>query len=86
MEEIKQLSVDVIERIKDLTIRIIKEQESLINKLISDEELKQRYKKKGLCKECKQPNIGFEYVTFNGISKFGLAEIMMMISLFRKRN
>ena len=31
----------------------------LIDKLISNEELRERYKKHGLCKECKQPNTGF---------------------------
>src|SRR5581483_10747047 len=30
--------------------------------------------------------VGVEYVTFNGISKIGLAETMMLIGLFEKRN
>ena len=66
MEEIK-LSNDVIEQIKDFGhddygdysyLRLTKEQELLIDKLILNEELKERYKKHGLCKECKQPNTG----------------------------
>ena len=56
MEEIKQLSDDVIEQIKDFKYRdLTKEQESLIDKLILDEELKKCYKWHGLCDECKQP-------------------------------
>ena len=56
MEEIKQLSNDVIEQIKDFKYRnLTEEQESLIDKLILDDELKQRYKLYGLCDECKQP-------------------------------
>src|SRR2546429_8439401 len=55
MEEIK-LSDDVIEQIKDFNIRYLtEEQKLLIDKLILNEELKVRYKKNGLCKECKQP-------------------------------
>src|SRR5579871_4988730 len=37
---------------------LTEEQESLIDKLILDEELRERYKKYHLCKECKQPNTG----------------------------
>jgi hypothetical protein len=56
MEEI-QLSNDVIEQIKNFNHqKLTKEQELLIDKLISNEELKEYYKKCGLCKECKQPN------------------------------
>src|SRR5579862_7312339 len=56
MEEIK-LSDDVIEQIKDFNFeRLTEEQELLIDKLILNEELKNRYKNYGLCKECKQPN------------------------------
>src|SRR3984885_13179063 len=56
MEEIK-LSDDVFEQIKDFNnYDLTKEQELLIDKLILNEELKKRYKKYGLCKECKQPN------------------------------
>src|SRR5438876_11238343 len=58
MEEIK-LSDDVFEQIKDFDYRYLtEEQELLIDKLILNEELKERYKKNGLCKECKQPNTG----------------------------
>ena len=55
MKEIKQLNDDVIEQIKDFKYWILtEEQKSLIDKLISDEELKQYYKKYGLCNKCKQ--------------------------------
>ncbi|CAB4420189.1 unnamed protein product [Rhizophagus irregularis] len=56
MDEIK-LSDDVFEQIKDFDQywRLTEEQRSLIDKLITNEELKERYKKNGLCKECKQP-------------------------------
>ena len=58
MEEIK-LSDDVFEQIKDFDHHYLtEEQKSLIDKLILNEELKQRYKFHGLCKECKQPNTG----------------------------
>ncbi|PKC63515.1 hypothetical protein RhiirA1_463682, partial [Rhizophagus irregularis] len=58
MDEIK-LSDDVFEQIKDFKHRnLTKEQESLIDKLITDEEIKERYKKNGLCNKCKQPNTG----------------------------
>ena len=58
MEEIK-LSDDVFEQIKDFDHEsLTEEQELLIDKLILNEELKERYKKCGLCKECKQPNTG----------------------------
>jgi len=57
MEEIKQLSNDVIEQIKDFDhYHLTEEQKSLIDKLILDDELKERFKKYGLCDECKQPN------------------------------
>ena len=58
MEEIK-LSDDVFEQIKDFDHRwkrLTEEQKLLIDKLILNEELKERYKKHGLCNECKQPN------------------------------
>ena len=55
MEEIK-LSDDVFEQIKDFDHEeLTEEQELLIDKLILNEELKNRYKNYGLCKECKQP-------------------------------
>ncbi|GBC10585.1 hypothetical protein RclHR1_09750002 [Rhizophagus clarus] len=56
MDEIK-LSDDVFEQIKDFDYRqLTEEQESLIDKLILNEELKERYKRDGLCKICKQLN------------------------------
>ena len=56
MEEIK-LSDDVFEQIKDFVYyNLTEEQKLLIDKLILNEELKERYKRSGLCKECKQPN------------------------------
>ena len=56
MEEIK-LSDDVFEQIKDFDYRYLtEEQKLLIDKLILNEELKERYKEYGLCKECKQLN------------------------------
>ena len=62
MEEIK-LSDDVFEQIKNFPRyrRLTEEQKLLIDKLILDEELKNRYKNYGLCKECKQPNTGNSY-------------------------
>ena len=68
MEELKQPSDDVFElsdavyeQIKDFNHRkLTKEQELLVDKLILDDELKNNYKKYGLCKKCKQPkNISF---------------------------
>ncbi|PKC57357.1 kinase-like protein [Rhizophagus irregularis] len=56
MDEIK-LSDDIIEQIKDFDRYLLtEEQKSLINKLIIEKELKEHYKKYGLCKICKQPN------------------------------
>ena len=61
MEEIK-LSDDVFEQIKDFkNYRLTEEQKMLIDKLILNEELKERYKEYGLCKECKQPNTDYYY-------------------------
>ena len=63
MEEIK-LGDDVFEQIKDFAhshneySKLTEEQELLIDKLILNEELKERYKNYGLCKECKQPYTG----------------------------
>ena len=52
------ISNDVFEQIKDFKSywRLNEEQKLLIDKLIPNEELKQRYKRFGLCKGCKQPN------------------------------
>ncbi|UZO26733.1 uncharacterized protein OCT59_018947 [Rhizophagus irregularis] len=55
MEEF-MLTDDVFEQIKDFDRWGLYEEESLlIDKLILNEELKERYKTNGLCKECKQP-------------------------------
>ena len=52
----KQLDDGVYEQIKDFKhYRLTEEQESLVDKLILDEELKNNYKKNGLCKLCKHP-------------------------------
>jgi len=56
MEDIK-LSDYVFDQIKDFDYgNLTKEQESLVDELILIEELKERYKKYGLCENCKQPN------------------------------
>ena len=61
MEEIK-LSDEVFEQIKDFKHRkLTEEQELLIDKLILNEELKKQYKFYGLCKECKEPNTGYNW-------------------------
>ncbi|UZO03586.1 uncharacterized protein OCT59_023990 [Rhizophagus irregularis] len=57
MEEF-MLCGDVIEQIKDFYHReLTDEQNLLIDKLILNEELKERYKSNGLCKDGKQPKI-----------------------------
>src|SRR5436190_11418992 len=54
-----KLSDDVINQIKDFNRRkLTKEQKSLIDELIPNEELREQYKKYGLCNECSQPNTG----------------------------
>ena len=56
------ISDDVFEQIKTFLYWKLNEgQELLIDKLIPNEELKQRYKRYGLCKGCKQPNTGYEW-------------------------
>ena len=61
MDEIK-LSDDVIEQIKEFKYYDLTEgQESLIDEKITDKELKECYKRNGLCEECRQPNTGYEY-------------------------
>src|SRR4051794_5874749 len=58
MEEFK-LSDDVFEQIKDFKYwNLTDEQSLLIDMLILNEELKEHYKRNGLCKECKQLNTG----------------------------
>jgi serine/threonine protein kinase len=59
-----QLSPEVVEQIRSFDIwNLTYEQRSLIEKLISNEELRERYKKYGLCQECFQPNTGMERYT-----------------------
>ena len=56
------ISDDVFEQIKDFDLyNLTKEQKLLIDKLILNEELKSHYKRYGLCKECKQPNIDYNW-------------------------
>ena len=53
-----KLGEDVINQIKDFEYdELTEEQKSLIDELIPNEELRERYKKYGLCEECSQPNI-----------------------------
>ena len=87
MEEIK-LGDDVFNQIKDFDHeKLTKEQKLLIDKLIPNEELKQCYKKCGLCKGCKQGKMnttfGVSHViqnVSNKISKTGLVEILTLIN------
>ncbi|CAB4413140.1 unnamed protein product [Rhizophagus irregularis] len=62
MDQIK-LSDDVFEQIKDFDKywKLTEKQKSLIDKLITDKELKERYKRNGLCKECKRLNTARSY-------------------------
>src|SRR3954451_16270401 len=54
-----KLSEDVINQLKDFNLdNLTEEQTSLIDELIPNEELRERYKNYGLCKECSQPNTG----------------------------
>ena len=53
-----KLTDDVINQLKDFKYYdLTEEQKSLIDELIPNEELRERYKKHGLCYECSQPNI-----------------------------
>ena len=55
-----KLNKDVINQIKDFDpYKLTEEQKSLIDELIPNEELRERYKKYRLCKECSQPNTGY---------------------------
>ena len=57
-----KLTDDIINQIKDFDrYDSIEEEESLIDELIPNEELRERYKKHGLCKECSQPNSSIHY-------------------------
>src|ERR1043166_1196296 len=60
-----KLTDDIINQIKDFKhsyhpncYDLTEEQKSLIDELIPNEELREQYKKHGLCKECSQPNTG----------------------------
>src|SRR5436305_11927370 len=56
------ISNDVFEQIKDFKYwKLNEEQKLLIDKLILNEELKVRYKRRGLCKGCKQPNNNYNW-------------------------
>ena len=86
MEEVK-LSDDIIEQIKDFNFRrLTEEQKLLIDKLILNEELKERYKEYGLCKECKQPKTDNNWCQSCNAKRIGPVEIMTLISLFKKHN
>ena len=62
-----KLSDDVINQIKDFPYyrHQSSEQKSLIDELIPNEELRERYKKYELCKECSQPNTNASYIGSN---------------------
>jgi hypothetical protein len=65
MDEKNKLSDDVIEQIKDFVHwNLTEEQESLIDKLILNEELKECYKKYGLCKECNRIKITRDWCNY----------------------
>src|ERR1044072_793853 len=59
-----KLTDDIINQIKDFKhsydpyYDLTEEQKSLIDELIPNEELREQYKKNGLCKECNRPNTG----------------------------
>ncbi|CAB4421958.1 unnamed protein product [Rhizophagus irregularis] len=56
------LSDDVFEQIKEFNHEYpTKEQSLLIDKLILNQELKERYKKNGLCEDCKQPKVSDDW-------------------------
>ena len=60
-----KLTGDVINQIKgfgyfyNTYYNLTDEQKSLIDELIPNEELREQYKKHGLCEECSQPNTGW---------------------------
>lgn len=58
-----QLTLDVIKRLECLPVypHLTIEQELLIKELIPNEELRKRYKKWGLCSECRQPNTNYKW-------------------------
>ena len=56
---VSKLSEDAFDQIKDFSHGyLVGEQKSLVDKLIPNEELRERYRKYRLCKECCQPNTG----------------------------
>src|SRR5438034_1302284 len=64
MEE--KIKFSVFKKIKDFeNWSLTKKQNLLIDKLILNEELKERYKKYGLCKECKQPKTNYYWCQCN---------------------
>ena len=66
------ISDDVFEQIKDFNLyyNLSEEQKLLIDKLIPNEELKQRYKRHGLCRACNQPNTGYRWCQSCNSKKF----------------
>jgi hypothetical protein len=99
-----KLSDDVINQIEDFPIpktyatypfydNLTQEQKSLIDELIPNEELRERYKKYGLCKECSQPNTGSDYIhpganlvtpnIFNKILTNGPVAIKKLMNLYK---
>ncbi|EXX60084.1 Cdc15p [Rhizophagus irregularis DAOM 197198w] len=70
MEEF-MLTDDVLEQIKDFDRwHLTEEQNLLINELILNEELKEHYKKNGLCKECKQPKTDYTWCNLCNAKNF----------------
>ncbi|CAG8627318.1 20088_t:CDS:2 [Gigaspora margarita] len=56
-ENAHELSKEIIEQLEEFDHnRLTSEQKLLVKKLIPNKELRRRYKKGGLCLECKQPN------------------------------
>src|SRR5436190_6253033 len=57
-----QLSDNVISQIKNFDrYNLTEKQKSLIDELIPNEELREQYRKNGLCKECSQLNTGSQW-------------------------
>src|ERR1044071_4914762 len=57
-----KLSEDIINQIKDFAYyNLTQEQKSFIDELIPNEELRERYKKDGLCEECSQPHTSWKW-------------------------
>ena len=77
---------DVFEQIKDFKSywKLNEEQKLLIDKLIPNEELKQRYKKYGLCKGCKQGKMNTTFGASHVIQK--ISKILKWIEYDRFEN